>query len=62
MTQARKTHKTESVYYEFPGLLHPVRRSAVNDNNIPLLKTILKHSIIMFAALVTLYIVRSIFL
>jgi hypothetical protein len=48
-----------SIIYNFPYLIRPVRRKAVNDNSIPMLNTILKHAVLMSAAFGVLYVLQS---
>lgn len=45
--------------YTFPALFQPVRRQAVNDNHIPMLSMILKHSVLMSAAFLALYLIHT---
>jgi hypothetical protein len=48
--------------YNFPGLKQEVRRNAVNDNHIPLLGTILKHTALMTAAFALLFTLKVVLL
>lgn len=45
--------------YSFPTLIAPIRQLAVNDNEIPLLKVIIKHIVLMGAAFGMLYFLQS---
>lgn len=45
--------------YEFPGLLHPKRTRAANENGIPLLGGILKQCALMSLALLAVYVVQT---
>lgn len=52
---ANKEHEI----YSFPTLIAPIRRFAVNDNEIPLLKVIIKHIVLMGSAFGVLYLLQS---
>jgi|GEM_PF-2134866 len=52
-------YEDSSPKYLFPALFQPVRRQAVNDNRIPMLSMILKHSLLMSAAFFALYLVHT---
>jgi hypothetical protein len=51
-------YKKESVAYNFPRLMQPVRQKAINDNSIPMLSVILKHSALMSLAFVAFYLIQ----
>lgn len=52
-------YKKESTTYDFPGLMYPVRQKAANDNKIPMLGMILKHSALMSLAFVAFYFIQK---
>lgn len=43
----------------FPGLIHPIRRKAVNDNKPSLYKTAFKHAVLMLGVFVGIFLIRS---
>jgi hypothetical protein len=45
--------------YDFAGLLRPIRRKAINDNHIPMLSVIIKHTVLMSGAFIMLYLLHS---
>jgi hypothetical protein len=51
-------YKKESIAYNFPGLMSPVRQKAINDNSIPMLGLILKHSALMSFAFFAFYLIQ----
>ncbi len=54
----RAAYKQESAVYSFPGLMEPKRKHAVNDNRIPMLGMILKHTALMSFALGVFYVIQ----
>lgn len=52
-------YKKETVTYNFPGLIEPVRWKAINDNSIPMLSMILKHSALMSLAFFAFYLIQK---
>ena len=51
-------YKKEFVAYNFPGLIQPMRQKAMNDNSVPMLNMILKHSALMSLAFVAFYFIQ----
>lgn len=44
----------------FPGLMHPVRKNAANDNRPSLLKTVCKHVAVVLGVFAGLFLIKSI--
>lgn len=55
-----KSHENNFSTYTFPSLLRPIRRKAINDNDIPMLSMIVKHSFLMSAAFFVVYLIHAI--
>ena len=58
MTMKKVAYKKESLSYNFPGLIQPVRQKAINDNSIPMFSMILKHSALMSFAFFAFYLIQ----
>ena len=54
----KAAYKQESTAYNFPGLMQPKRKHAVNDNRIPKLGMMLKHVSLMSLAFGVFYIIQ----
>lgn len=51
-------YKKEYVVYNFPELMQPPRQRAMNDNSVPMLGMILKHSALMSLAFAAFYVIQ----
>lgn len=54
----KAAYKQEPAVYNFPRLMHPKRKYAINDNSIPMLGMILKHAALMSLALAAFYVIQ----
>ncbi|MDP3936368.1 MAG: hypothetical protein Q8Q56_05245 [Alphaproteobacteria bacterium] len=54
----KAAYQKKSTVYNFPVLIQPKRKHAVNDNRIPMLGMILKHSVLMSLALGVFYVIQ----
>lgn len=59
MGMKKIAYKKESITYDFPKLMYPVRKTAANDNKIPMLGMILKHSALMSLAFLAFYFIQK---
>lgn len=57
----KRANRVEKIHlpYVFPTLLRPIRKNAVNDNNLPILDTIFKRFGLVCGVSVLLYLVQS---
>ncbi len=54
----KAAHKQQSTVHNFPGLIQPRRKHAVNDNQVPMVGIILKHAGLMSLAFVVFYFIQ----